>query len=83
MASDSSGREAPDHPSLASCQAASLTCLSFPTEFFLSLLEKMQTQEILRMLRLPELADLGQFFRRIPPTSAKWYLYEISRKRLH
>ena len=69
VASDSSGREAPDHPSLASCQAASLTCLSFPTEFFLSLLEKMQTQEILRMLRLPELADLGQFFRSLSATT--------------
>ncbi|XP_010588433.2 long-chain-fatty-acid--CoA ligase 6 isoform X1 [Loxodonta africana] len=31
-------------------------------EFVLSLLEKMQTQEILRMLQLPELGDLGQFF---------------------
>ncbi|XP_059743972.1 long-chain-fatty-acid--CoA ligase 6 isoform X2 [Bos taurus] len=39
------------------------------SEFFLSLLEKMQTQEILRMLRLPELADLGQFFRSLSATT--------------
>ncbi|KAB0385699.1 hypothetical protein FD755_000655 [Muntiacus reevesi] len=37
--------------------------------FFLSLLEKMQTQEILRMLRLPELGDLGQFFRSLSATT--------------
>ena len=61
--------EAPDRPSLASCQASSLTCLSFPAEFFLSLLEKMQTQEILRMLRLPELGDLGPFFRSLSATT--------------
>ncbi|XP_061278843.1 long-chain-fatty-acid--CoA ligase 6 isoform X5 [Bos javanicus] len=39
------------------------------SEFFLSLLEKMQTQEILRMLQLPELADLGQFFRSLSATT--------------
>uniref|UniRef100_A0A5F9CK93 Arachidonate--CoA ligase n=1 Tax=Oryctolagus cuniculus TaxID=9986 RepID=A0A5F9CK93_RABIT len=38
-------------------------------EFVLSLLEKMQTQEILRMLRLPELGDLGQFFRSLSATT--------------
>nr|KAF6445769.1 hypothetical protein HJG63_000233 [Rousettus aegyptiacus] len=38
-------------------------------EFILSLLEKMQTQEILRMLRLPELGDLGQFFRSLSATT--------------
>ena len=69
MASDSSGRRGPRPPSLASCQASSLTCLSFPAEFFLSLLEKMQTQEILRMLRMPELGDLGQFFRSLSATT--------------
>jgi long-chain acyl-CoA synthetase len=41
----------------------------FPTEFVLSLLEKMQTQEILRILRLPELGDLGQFFRSLSATT--------------
>lgn len=46
-----------------------LTCLLFPAEFILSLLEKMQTQEILRMLRLPELGDLGQFFRSLSATT--------------
>ncbi|KAB1280917.1 Long-chain-fatty-acid--CoA ligase 6 [Camelus dromedarius] len=40
-----------------------------PAEFILSLLEKMQTQEILRMLRLPELGDLGQFFRSLSATT--------------
>ncbi|XP_029072346.1 long-chain-fatty-acid--CoA ligase 6 isoform X4 [Monodon monoceros] len=39
------------------------------SEFILSLLEKMQTQEILRMLRLPELGDLGQFFRSLSATT--------------
>lgn len=29
----------------------------------------MQTQEILRMLRLPELGDLGQFFRSLSATT--------------
>ncbi|XP_032693449.1 long-chain-fatty-acid--CoA ligase 6 isoform X2 [Lontra canadensis] len=38
-------------------------------EFILSLLEKMQTQEILRLLRLPELGDLGQFFRSLSATT--------------
>uniref|UniRef100_A0A8C0WPM1 Long-chain-fatty-acid--CoA ligase n=1 Tax=Castor canadensis TaxID=51338 RepID=A0A8C0WPM1_CASCN len=38
-------------------------------EFVLSLLEKMQTQEILRILRLPELGDLGQFFRSLSATT--------------
>ncbi|XP_070427222.1 long-chain-fatty-acid--CoA ligase 6 isoform X8 [Equus przewalskii] len=38
-------------------------------EFILSLLEKMQTQEILRILRLPELSDLGQFFRSLSATT--------------
>lgn len=41
----------------------------FSTEFVLSLLEKMQTQEILRILRLPELGDLGQFFRSLSATT--------------
>lgn len=44
-------------------------CLLFPAEFILSLLEKMQTQEILRLLRLPELGDLGQFFRSLSATT--------------
>uniref|UniRef100_A0A8C2Y380 Long-chain-fatty-acid--CoA ligase n=1 Tax=Capra hircus TaxID=9925 RepID=A0A8C2Y380_CAPHI len=39
------------------------------SEFFLSLLEKMQAQEILRMLRLPELGDLSQFFRSLSATT--------------
>uniref|UniRef100_A0A8C9AN97 Arachidonate--CoA ligase n=1 Tax=Prolemur simus TaxID=1328070 RepID=A0A8C9AN97_PROSS len=38
-------------------------------ELVLSLLEKMQTHEILRLLRLPELGDLGQFFRSLPATT--------------
>uniref|UniRef100_H0VM53 Long-chain-fatty-acid--CoA ligase n=1 Tax=Cavia porcellus TaxID=10141 RepID=H0VM53_CAVPO len=38
-------------------------------EFVLSLLEKMQTQEILRILRLPEMGDLGQFFRSLSATT--------------
>uniref|UniRef100_A0A8C5VN11 Long-chain-fatty-acid--CoA ligase n=1 Tax=Microcebus murinus TaxID=30608 RepID=A0A8C5VN11_MICMU len=38
-------------------------------ELVLSLLEKMQTQEILRILRLPELGDLGQFFRSLSATT--------------
>ncbi|KAH0509918.1 Long-chain-fatty-acid--CoA ligase 6 [Microtus ochrogaster] len=38
-------------------------------EIVLSLLEKMQTQEILRILRLPELGDLGQFFRSLSATT--------------
>ncbi|XP_055155340.1 long-chain-fatty-acid--CoA ligase 6 isoform X10 [Symphalangus syndactylus] len=38
-------------------------------EFVLSLLEKMQTQEILRILRLPELGDLGQFFHSLSATT--------------
>lgn len=29
----------------------------------------MQTQEILKLLRLPELADLGQFFRSLSATT--------------
>lgn len=46
-----------------------LIYLLFPTEIALSLLEKMQTQEILRILRLPELGDLGQFFRSLSATT--------------
>ncbi|XP_006903463.1 PREDICTED: long-chain-fatty-acid--CoA ligase 6-like [Elephantulus edwardii] len=38
-------------------------------EFVLSLLEKMQTQEILKMLRLPELGDLGLFLRSLSATT--------------
>ncbi|XP_060033731.1 long-chain-fatty-acid--CoA ligase 6 [Erinaceus europaeus] len=38
-------------------------------ELILSLLEKMQTQEILKILRLPELGDLGQFFRSLSATT--------------
>lgn len=57
------------HSSLACYQVSSLTCLLFPAEFILSLLEKMQTQEILRMLRLPELGDVGQFFRSLSATT--------------
>lgn len=55
-------------PGLA-CLVSSLTCLLSPTEIALLLLEKMQTQEILRILRLPELADLGQFFRSLSATT--------------
>nr|XP_023473506.1 long-chain-fatty-acid--CoA ligase 6 isoform X9 [Equus caballus] len=53
----------------------SVSCPSLRTssglihEFILSLLEKMQTQEILRILRLPELSDLGQFFRSLSATT--------------
>ncbi|XP_063469068.1 long-chain-fatty-acid--CoA ligase 6 isoform X12 [Symphalangus syndactylus] len=42
---------------------------SLTAEFVLSLLEKMQTQEILRILRLPELGDLGQFFHSLSATT--------------
>ncbi|XP_048190144.1 long-chain-fatty-acid--CoA ligase 6 [Perognathus longimembris pacificus] len=38
-------------------------------ELIFSLLEKMQTQEILKILRLPELDDLGQFFRSLSATT--------------
>lgn len=54
---------------LACHPLSSLTHLLFPAEFILSLLEKMQTQEILRLLRLPELGDLGQFFRSLSATT--------------
>ncbi|KAK2510234.1 hypothetical protein Q9233_017921 [Columba guinea] len=39
------------------------------TEFAISLVEKMQAQEILRSLRLPEFDDLSQFFRNLPATA--------------
>lgn len=35
----------------------------------MSLVEKMQAQEILRSLRLPEFDDLSQFFRNLPATA--------------
>nr|KAF6346878.1 hypothetical protein mPipKuh1_010619 [Pipistrellus kuhlii] len=38
-------------------------------EFIILLLEKMQTQEILRMLRLAELGDVGQFFHSLSATT--------------
>eukprot|EP00075_Anas_platyrhynchos_P034763 XP_027324016.1 long-chain-fatty-acid--CoA ligase 6 isoform X5 [Anas platyrhynchos] len=38
-------------------------------EFAVSLVEKMQAQEILRSLRLPEFDDLSQFFRNLPTTA--------------
>uniref|UniRef100_A0A8C3PSA2 Arachidonate--CoA ligase n=1 Tax=Calidris pygmaea TaxID=425635 RepID=A0A8C3PSA2_9CHAR len=38
-------------------------------EFAVSLVEKMQAQEILRSLRLPEFDDLSQFFRNLPATA--------------
>ncbi|XP_051834176.1 long-chain-fatty-acid--CoA ligase 6 isoform X2 [Antechinus flavipes] len=38
-------------------------------EFALSILEKMQAQEILRSLRLPELDDFSQFLRNLPATT--------------
>ncbi|XP_038627911.1 long-chain-fatty-acid--CoA ligase 6 isoform X1 [Tachyglossus aculeatus] len=38
-------------------------------EFALSILEKMQAQEILRSLRLPEFNDFSQFFRSLPATT--------------
>ncbi|KFV73544.1 Long-chain-fatty-acid--CoA ligase 6, partial [Struthio camelus australis] len=38
-------------------------------EFALSIVEKMQAQDVLRGLRLPELDDLGQFFRNLPATA--------------
>ncbi|XP_032861861.1 long-chain-fatty-acid--CoA ligase 6 isoform X3 [Tyto alba] len=41
----------------------------FCTEFAVSLVEKMQAQEILRSLRLPEFDDLSQFFRNLPATA--------------
>uniref|UniRef100_A0A8C2UEJ3 Arachidonate--CoA ligase n=1 Tax=Coturnix japonica TaxID=93934 RepID=A0A8C2UEJ3_COTJA len=39
------------------------------TELTVSLVEKMQAQEILRSLRLPEFDDLSQFFRNLPATA--------------
>ncbi|XP_077042642.1 long-chain-fatty-acid--CoA ligase 6 isoform X1 [Agelaius phoeniceus] len=38
-------------------------------EVAVSLVEKMQAQEILRSLRLPEFDDLSQFFRNLPTTA--------------
>ncbi|KAL9836323.1 long-chain-fatty-acid--CoA ligase 6 isoform 1-T1 [Geothlypis trichas] len=38
-------------------------------EVAVSLVEKMQAQEILRSLRLPEFDDLSQFFRNLPATA--------------
>ncbi|XP_042737583.1 long-chain-fatty-acid--CoA ligase 6 isoform X1 [Lagopus leucura] len=38
-------------------------------EITVSLVEKMQAQEILRSLRLPEFDDLSQFFRNLPATA--------------
>uniref|UniRef100_A0A8B9VSR9 Arachidonate--CoA ligase n=1 Tax=Anas zonorhyncha TaxID=75864 RepID=A0A8B9VSR9_9AVES len=38
-------------------------------KFAVSLVEKMQAQEILRSLRLPEFDDLSQFFRNLPTTA--------------
>lgn len=38
-------------------------------ELTVSLVEKMQAQEILRSLRLPEFDDLSQFFRNLPATA--------------
>ncbi|CAK6446026.1 unnamed protein product [Pipistrellus nathusii] len=38
-------------------------------EFIIVLLEKMQTQEILRMLRLAELGEVGQFFHSLSATT--------------
>uniref|UniRef100_A0A8C8RRA0 Arachidonate--CoA ligase n=1 Tax=Pelusios castaneus TaxID=367368 RepID=A0A8C8RRA0_9SAUR len=38
-------------------------------KFALSILEKMQAQEILRSLRLPEFDDFSQFFRSLPATA--------------
>lgn len=40
-----------------------------PAEFALSIFEKMQAQEILRSLRLPEFDDFSQFFRSLPATT--------------
>lgn len=53
----------------AHTQAFSLTRLLFPAEFIIVLLEKMQTQEILRMLRLAELGEVGQFFHSLSATT--------------
>ncbi|KAJ1127182.1 hypothetical protein NDU88_005585 [Pleurodeles waltl] len=40
-----------------------------PAEFVISIFEKMQAQEILRSLRLPEFDDFSQFFRSLPATA--------------
>uniref|UniRef100_A0A674JUT2 Arachidonate--CoA ligase n=1 Tax=Terrapene triunguis TaxID=2587831 RepID=A0A674JUT2_9SAUR len=40
-----------------------------PAEFALSIFEKMQAQEILRSLRLPEFDDFSQFFHSLPATT--------------
>lgn len=39
------------------------------TEFAISIIERMQAQEILRSLRLPEFDDFSQFFRNLPATA--------------
>uniref|UniRef100_A0A8B9I9E0 Arachidonate--CoA ligase n=1 Tax=Anser brachyrhynchus TaxID=132585 RepID=A0A8B9I9E0_9AVES len=51
---------------LAAPEEAPLLALA---EFAVSLVEKMQAQEILRSLRLPEFDDLSQFFRNLPTTA--------------
>lgn len=51
---------------LAAAEEAPLLALA---EFAVSLVEKMQAQEILRSLRLPEFDDLSQFFRNLPTTA--------------
>ncbi|XP_019334182.1 long-chain-fatty-acid--CoA ligase 6 isoform X1 [Alligator mississippiensis] len=38
-------------------------------EFAISIIERMQAQEILRSLRLPEFDDFSQFFRNLPATA--------------
>lgn len=40
-----------------------------PLELSSTLMEKMQGQEMLSGLRLPELEDLGQFFRSLPTST--------------
>lgn len=51
---------------MAAAEEAPLLALA---EFAVSLVEKMQAQEILRSLRLPEFDDLSQFFRNLPTTA--------------
>lgn len=57
-------------PKLAAIQRAQQeSAVALPQEFAVSLVEKMQAQEILRSLRLPEFDDLSQFFRNLPTTA--------------
>lgn len=44
-------------------------CLLCPAELSSTLMEKMQAQEMMSGLRIPEMEDLGQFFRSLPTST--------------